>query len=155
MNCLKFLLLLFSINLHNSLRFFKITNINRINITKLFMGCDYYIEQNLCITYNDNSCYYINLDKKRGYYSDTDIYDDFIMNTTIENSNLTEMEKNKQYHLTPKTTPFTIYNNHAFTNIDVSNKYKSMLEFEMMHNDYNTWDDIKDIVIVEERYQRE
>jgi len=52
------------------------------------MGCDYYIEQNLCITYNDNSCYYINLDRKRGYYSDTDIYDDFIMNTTIENSNL-------------------------------------------------------------------
>ena len=119
------------------------------------MGCDYYIEQNLCITYNDNSCYYINLDKKRGYYSDTDIYDDFIMNTTIENSNLTEREKNKQYHLTPKTEPFTIYNNHAFTSIDVSNKYKAMLEFEMRHHDYNAWDSIKDITIVEERYERE
>ena len=119
------------------------------------MGCDYYIEKNLCITYNDNSCYFINLEKERGYYTYIDMYDDFIINTTIENSNLTEREKNKQYHLTPKTKPFTIYKNHDFTNIDVSNKYKAMLEFEMMHHDYNVWDDIKEIVIVEERYERE
>lgn len=118
------------------------------------MGCDYYIEQRLCIYYNDNTSYCISLDRERGYYSDTDIYDDFIMNSNIENSNLTEWEKNKQYHLTPKTVPLIIYNNHTFINIYVSNQYKAMLEFEMINNDYKTWNDIKDIVILEERYEK-
>ena len=148
---LKFFSFLFFINLHNS---FKIINTIRMNRNKVFMGCDYYIEQCLCIYYNDNTSYYISLDRERGYYSDTDIYDDFIMISDIENSKLTEWEKNKQYHLTPKTKPFIIYNNHTFTNIDVSNKYKSMLEFEMINNEYKTWNDIKDIVILEERYER-
>ena len=75
------------------------------------------------------------------------------MISDIENSKLTEWEKNKQYHLTPKTKPFIIYNNHTFTNIDVSNKYKSMLEFEMINNIDQNWDDIKNIVIYEERYK--
>lgn len=148
-----FLSFLFFINLHDS---FKIININRINKNRVFMGCDYYIEERLCINYNDNSSYCINLDRRRGYFSDTDIYDDdFIMNITIENSNLTNWEKNKQYHLTPTEIPVVIYTNHTFTNIYISNQYKSMLEFEMINNDYKTWDDIKDIEISEERYERD
>jgi len=134
---------LFFINLHNS---FKIININRINRFKVFMSCDYYIEQRLCIYYNNNTSYCINLDRKRGYYTDTDIYDDFIENINIENSNLTKWEKNKKYHLTPKVIP--IYSNRTFTNIYLSNQY-------MINNDSKTWNDIKDIVMLEERNERD
>jgi hypothetical protein len=108
------------------------------------MWCDYYIEKKIYIYYNDNTSYFISVNKKRGYYTDDN---DFIMNTNIENSNLTEWEKVKQYHLTPSITPLIIYNNHSFTNIYVSNEYKALLEYEMIY------DDIKDIVILEERYE--
>jgi len=141
---------LFFINLHYS---FKIININRINKNKVLMGCDYYIEQRLYINYNNNTSYCINLDRKRGYYTDTDIYDDFIENIKIENSNLTKCEKNKKYHLTPKVIP--IYSNHTFTNIYVLNQYKTILEFKMINNDYKTLDDINNIVMLEERYERD
>lgn len=117
------------------------------------MGCDYYIEQRLYINYNNNTSYCINLDRKRGYYTDTDIYDDFIENIKIENSNLTKCEKNKKYHLTPKVIP--IYSNHTFTNIYVLNQYKTILEFKMINNDYKTLDDINNIVMLEERYERD
>ena len=147
----KFLLFLFCINLHNSFKI--ISYVNHKYHNRLSVGCDYYIEQRLYINYNDG-CYCINLHRKTGYYTYTDIYNDFIMGKTIENNKLSELEKIKQYHLTPKTKPFIIYNNHTFTNIDVSNKYKAMLEFEITNNYYKTWDDIKNIVFLEERYEK-
>jgi hypothetical protein len=119
---------------------------------KLYMGCDYYIEHNLRIYYNDNNIYTINLNRERGYYSD---YDDFIMNLRNEANGISTREKMKEYYLTPKAIPFLIYTNHSFVNTYVSDKYKAQLEFEMMNNDYKTWNDIKDIVILEERYERD
>ena len=100
------------------------------------MGCDYYIVQKLCIFYNDNSCYCLNLKRERGYY------DDFIMNINMQNSNLTQ--------LTPKISQFIIYTNRSYTNEYVENKYEAMVEFEMIHNNRN-WTEIKDIVLYEER----
>jgi len=119
------------------------------------MGCDYYIEQNLWIYYNDNTCNCIQLSRKRGYYSDTDIYDKYIMNINIENSNLSEWEKIKQYHLTPIRIPILVYSNNTFSTIYLSNKYKEMLESEIINNYYKRWDDIKEIIILEERYERD
>lgn len=137
------LLLLFSINLHHS---FKITSYMNRKSYKLFMECDYYIEQRLCIFYNDKSCYCMNLRRERGYYNE---YDDF-MKINTQNSNLTEWEKIK--HLTPKES--LIYTNYSYINEYVAKKYGLMVEFEMIHNIDQNWCDIKDIVVYEERYER-
>lgn len=153
MVALYFLLFLFFINVNNS---FKIINyIHRKSHNTLFMWCDYYIEKRLYINYNDNSSYCINLHRERAYYCDTDFYNVFNMDTNIENSNLTEWEKIKKYHLTPKSNPIVIYTNHTFTDTDVSNQYKGILEFEMTNIHYKTWNDIKDILVLEKRYERD
>jgi len=145
-----FLFLLFA-NLYDS---FKMVNMNRmISHTRLSMGCDYYIEHNLCIYYNDNTTNCINLQRDRGYYYDN--YDSYIINTQNQDAELSEWEKLKKYQLTPRIVPTVIYTNHSFTNTYVSNQYKEILEYEMINNDYKTWDDIKDIVIMEERYERD
>ena len=148
--CLSFLLF---INLYNSFKFMNV--INHKSTNRIHMGCDYYIEQNLWIYYNDNTCNCIQLSRKRGYYSDTDIYDKYIMNINIENSNLSEWEKIKQYHLTPIRIPILVYSNNTFSTIYLSNKYKEMLESEIINNYYKRWDDIKEIIILEERYERD
>jgi len=120
------------------------------------MGCDYYIEQNLWINYNDESRSYINLHRERGYYYD--IHDEDFDNGLLSNYEDTSdslREKLKTYHLKPRTEPFTIYANHTFTNVEYSHKYGEMLEFEMINHDYKTWHDINEIVVVEERFQRD
>jgi hypothetical protein len=113
------------------------------------MGCDYYIEENLYIRYNDDTSNCIKLGRDRGYY-----YDDFIMNMKYETENMTEWEKIKQYHLEPKAKPYLLYTNNSFTNMDVSDRYKEMINYAMV-NDKQNWDDIKEIVILEERYKRD
>ena len=141
---------LFLINLYNS---FKIINyIKNKKHNTIYMGCDYYIETNLRIYYNDNMCSYISLDRERGYYSN---YDNFIMKIRDEANNMSEWEKMKEYHLTPKAIPFLIYTNKSFVNEYLSNEYKKMIEFEIINNDNKNWDNIKDIVILEERYERD
>lgn len=147
----KFLYFLFFINVNNSFKLINHFNY-RLNNKVLYMGCDYYIENNLCIYYNDNSKKYINLNRERGYYSD---YSDFIMSVRDKVNNMSSWEKMKQYHLTPKAIPFLIYTNYSFTNMYLSNKYKEMIDFEIINNDYKSWDDIKEIVIEEERYERD
>ena len=114
------------------------------------MGCDYYIEYNLCITYNDNTSNYVTLNRERGYYSD---YDDFIMSITNENNGISEWEKMKEYHLMPRLSPQIIYSNNTFTNVYVSKQYREKIEIEMY--DFKSWDDIKDVVFLEQRYPRD
>ena len=145
-----FLLFLFFINVNNS---FKIINyIYRKPHNTLFMGCDYYIEKTLCIRYSDNSSKYINIHRERGYYSD---YNNYIIDPDIENSNLTEWEKIKKYHLMPSLIPVLIYTNNTFTDIYASNEYKEILEHQMIYYDAKTWDHIKNIEILEKRYERD
>jgi hypothetical protein len=105
---------------------------------KAFIGCDFYIEKRLCIFYNDNSCYCVNLQRERGYY-------DFM------ESNMTESEKIQKY-LTPNATQ-TVYINHKYINDHEANKYEAMVEFEMIHIDKN-WDNIRNITVYERRYPR-
>jgi hypothetical protein len=132
------------------------------------MGCDYYIEQNLYIHYNDDSVEYINLQRERAWY--TDIRDDLnIINdddsdeytnlhtvdyTKIYNDLKLEWKKIKESHLEPKEPPLLIYINHTFISEYLSNKYSHRLEFEMINNDYKTWNDIDKIILLEERYER-
>jgi hypothetical protein len=95
---------------------------------------------------------HINLNRERGYYSG---YDNFIMKIRDEANNMSEWEKMKEYHLTPQAVPFLIYTNNSFINEYLSRQYKEMVEFEIVNNDYKTWDVVKDIVILEERYERD
>jgi len=147
---LRFLPFLFFINLYDSFKIVSYIKNKTNNI--IYMGCDYYIETNLCINYNDNMHSYINLNRERGYYSG---YDNFIMKIRDEANNMSEWEKMKKYHLTPQAVPFLIYTNNSFVNEYVLRQYKEMVEFEIVNNDYKTWDEVKDIVILEERYERD
>jgi hypothetical protein len=128
---------------------------HKTNCIAIYMGCDYYIETNLCIYYNDNMRSHINLNRERGYYSD---YDSIIMSIRDKANIMSEYKKMKEYHLTPQAVPFLIYTNNSFINEYLLRKYKGIVEFEIENNDYNdykTWDDVKDIVILEERYERD
>ena len=107
--------------------------------SQLFMGCHYYIEQRLCIFYEDKSCYCMNVRREKGYYKKDSI-----------TQKLTELEK----HLTQKETPSIIYTNRSYINKYVEKKYQPMVEFEMIHNIDQNWKDIKEIVVYEERYER-
>lgn len=142
---------LFFINVYDS---FKIVSYikHKTNNIAMYMGCDYYIETNLCIYYNDNMRSHINLNRERGYYTD---YDSFIMSIRDQANNMSEYKKIKEYHLTPQAIPFLIYTNNSFVNEYLSRQYKEMIEFEIINNDYKSWDDVKDIVILEERYERD
>jgi hypothetical protein len=122
-------------------------------MNKLNMGCYYYIEKNLYIYYKDNSIHSLNIKKDRGYYYD--ITDDMDIYLSLDDPSEQVRQRLKEYHLESVEMPCLIYSNGNFTNDDVSEKYKMILEYEMMNNDYRTWDDIKDIVVMEERYKRD
>ena len=119
----------------------------------LKMGCDYYIEKNLYIYYKDNSIDSLSLKKNKGYFYE--ISHDMDFDLSLYNSSDEVRKILKEYHLEPKEMPYLIYSNNTFTNDELSKKYKMILEYEMMNHDYKTWDDIKHIVVMEERYKRD
>ena len=163
MSFLMMITFLYFIELSNSFNFIKY----KLN-SRIYMGCDYYIEQNLYIHYNDDSVEYINFQRERAWYTDIrddlniineDDYDEYtnlhtVDYTKIYNDLKLEWKKIKQAHLEPKEVPLLIYSNHTFINEYLSNKYKHRLEFEMINNDYKTWNDIEKIILLEERYER-
>jgi len=136
----------------NSYESFHLINYRK-PMNKLNMGCYYYIEKNLYIYYKDNSIHSLNIKKDRGYYYD--ITDDMDIYLSLDDPSEQVRQRLKEYHLESVEMPCLIYSNGNFTNDDVSEKYKMILEYEMMNNDYRTWDDIKDIVVMEERYKRD
>jgi hypothetical protein len=117
-------------------------------------GCDYYIEQNLYIYYNDNKCNYINLYKDDAYYTDLYYDDNFNIDILNDAEYMLRLEKIKQYHLVPKKSPILIYSDHTIIDTYLLNKYKYRLESKIINNDYKTWRDVDKIVILEERYER-
>lgn len=147
---IKFFSFLLFMNLNNSFKF-----INHKSNNRIYMGCDYYIEDNLWIYYNDNTNDYIQLNRRKGYYTDTDIYNNFITDIEIENSIFAEWDKIKQYHLKPKKKSILIYSNNTFNNTYLSNKYEEMIDYKIINNKYKTWNDIKEIIISEDRYKRD
>ena len=125
---------------------------NRKSNNIISMGCDYYIEDNLYIYYNDNGYNCIKLYRDRGYYYD--IHDDFIMDMKYETENMTEWEKIKQYHLEPRAKPYLLYSNNSITDRIILYRYEKMINRAII-NDNKNWDDINEIVILEERYERD
>ena len=152
MSCLLIIVtFLYFINLNNS---FKFMNYKLNNKTYMRMGCDYYIEQNLYIYYNDNKCNYINLYRDDAYYTDLYYDEDFNLDIPNDNSYMLHLKKVKEYHLVAKKSPILIYSNYTIIDTYLLNKYKRKLEFKMKNDGYKTWNDIDKIVILEERYER-
>ena len=161
---------LYFIELSNSFNFIKYKLNSRIykSNNKIYMGCDYYIEQNLYIHYNDDSVEYINIERERAYYTDmrddlniiNEYDDEYDLNlqtadyTKIYNNLKSKWGKIKQAHLEPKEQPLLIYINHTFINEYLSKKFSHRLEFEMINHDYKTLNDIEKIILLEERYER-
>jgi hypothetical protein len=108
------------------------------------MGCDYYIVINLYIYFNDNEYNYltIELERHKGYYS----YDDY----DEDEEKLDEYTKSI---LRPTMKPMIIYDNESFKKISFERMYKSLVEDKI--NEHNKkWCDIKKIIKVERRYER-
>lgn len=122
-------------------------------MNKLVMGYDYYVEKNLYIYYKDNSIQSLNVKKDKRYYYELDR--DRELNISSTDSCNEIREKLKKYHLEYVEPPVLVYSNNSFTNAELSKRYKMILEYEMTNHDYKKWDDIKDVVLMEERYQRE
>ena len=136
----------------NSYESFHLINYRK-PMNKLNMGCDYYIEKNLYIYYKDNSIHSLNIKKDKGYFYE--IHHDMSIDLSLYNSSEEVIKILKEHHLEPREIPSLIYSNNNFINDNVSKKYKMMLEYEMMNHDCKTWDDIKHVVVMEERYQRD
>lgn len=139
MNC--FIILLFCIYFHDAFEFVNRKLVNRKS--NHYMGCDYYIETNLWIHY-DKGFGYVKLSKDKGYYVDN-----------VSASNQVDWEKMKEYHIEPKTKPILIYHNTTLTNTTILNKYKTLLDEEIVKKDCKSWHDVKKIVMAEHRYERD
>jgi hypothetical protein len=115
---------------------------------KLNMGCDYYIDKNLDVyDYNDNLISYINLEHERGYYWFTSLLDE---DEDGYDEELTQYIKNT---LEPSMKPIVIYSNNFFNKLSFENKYKKIVENELMLLN-KTWYHVSKIIKTENRYER-
>ncbi len=151
MKIFNYFLLFCFINLCNSLSLIKkyFPNFFSQNcIYKLNMGCDYYIDKDLHIYDYDNKMFSsINLEHERGYYwfisaldEDEDGYD-------------TELTQYIKKTLEPNMKPIVIYSNNTFYKPSFENKYKIIIENELMIFN-KTWNDVNKILKIENRYER-
>jgi len=114
----------------------------------LNMGCDYYIDKDLHIyDYNDRVLSYINLEHERGYYWFASLLDE------DEDGYDAELAQYKKDKLTPYMEPIVIYGNNTFNKLSFENKYKKIIENELKIVK-KTWYDVKQIVKIENRYER-
>lgn len=112
------------------------------------MGCDYYIEKSLEIYYFNEKIYsMITLERDKGYYYYPDIDEDDENYEKI-------IAKTTKDQLRPTMEPIIIYENSIFKNDKLEDKYKSMIDEELKRKK-KEWKDIKKIMKVESRWERE
>jgi len=112
------------------------------------MGCDYYIDKDLHIYYNNDVIIsFVNLEHETGYYLFGSSLDE------DEDGYETEFARYIQKTLEPRMEPILIYDNNSFQKLSFENKYKTRIEREL--NALNkTFDDVSQIVKIETRYER-
>jgi hypothetical protein len=111
------------------------------------MGCDYYINTDLYIWYNnDRNKTCVPLQHDRGYFYDINMDSD-------EEDYEEEMAKSIAEQLEPRKKPILIYENSVFCKPNFEEKYKDLI-LHHLPND-KTWADIFKIVKKESRYERE
>ena len=107
---------------------------------------NYYIDKILYIRYNDDTYYSnIKLEHNNYYFSYKLDEDEFYEDTDEIYKDLIKSE------LKPKMKPIMIYNNNRFNKLFYENKYKKFIEY-MIKEKNKEWNDIREIVKVEERY---
>jgi hypothetical protein len=113
------------------------------------MGCDYYIDKNLHIyDQNDKEISYINLEHEKGYYGFFSVLDEDEDGYDEERADYIKEE------LKSSIKPIVIYTNNTFYKSTFENKYKKVIEDELKI--YNkTLNDVKKILKIEHRYERE
>jgi len=111
------------------------------------MGCDYYINKDIIIYFQDNSRHSINIEHNRGYFYDINKDED-------EEDYEEEYEKSIQEQLQSKMKPIILYKDHSFCNNAFEIKYKNIIDSELSKIG-KTWIDIVKIKKVESRYERD
>ena len=119
----------------------------KMNFLYFLMGCDYYIDKDIIIYFQDNSRHSINVENERGYFYDIDIDED-------EDDYEKEYEKSIQTQLEPKMKPIILYTDHSFCNNAFELKYKNLIDYELLRIG-KTWVHIVKIKKVEYRYERD
>ena len=122
--------------------------IPRVYENTLNMGCDYYIDKDLHIYYNNDVIIsFVNLEHETGYYLFGSSLDE------DEDGYETEFARYIQKTLEPRMEPILIYGNNSFHKLSFENKYKTRIEREL--NALNkTFNDVSQIVKIETRYER-
>ena len=129
-------------------------NIPKVTILKplydrtLYMGCDYYIDKNLYIYFNNDprfSC--INLSHEKGYYWWYDGIDE------DDDGFQEEVEEYRRKDLEPRMQPILLYAKNQFRKVSFEIKYKKIIDYNLVSFNRG-WKDIYKIVKVEERYPR-
>ena len=148
MQILTYSLFFYFIYLCNSFSLYKKSYNNmlltRQSYIKLNMGCDYYIDKSLYIYDNFNRLISkLNLEHSIGYYSYY-IDDD-------ENDFDYEIYSKKILQLTMK--PIVIYVNNTFCKPRFEEKYKKLIDYELIENN-KEWYDVNKIIKKEDRYER-
>ena len=112
------------------------------------MGCDYYIDKDLEVyDYNNEIISSINLEHERGYYWFTPGLDE------DEDGYDKEIDEYIKQTLEPIMKPIVIYSNKCFNKLSSENKYKGMIEAELLIIN-KTLNDVFKIIKRESRYER-
>ena len=128
----------------------KVKTYNRVQpqTDPLSMGCDYYIDKNLYISYhNDDFVSYINLLHDRGYYSNMLYSHDDVVPYEMQ------LEEMRRIELELRMSPVLVYDEKQFTSKEFEETYSNMIQYELRCWNKN-WKDIHQVVMAEERYER-
>jgi len=110
------------------------------------MGCDYYIAKVLYIYYNNIDYLPIEL-----YRDSCDYYYDFDIEDIDYEKKINEYKNNI---LISQFQPIILYDNCSFKKKTYENKYKLLIENEITRY-HIKWNDIIQIIKIEERYERD
>jgi hypothetical protein len=126
--------------------FTKTNSNNYLRKLNLDMECDYYIDKNLYIYYDNNDYTLFNLRRIKGYYNL-----DFLYQNAYNYDK--QLEEYKKEILNVYTEPIIIYNNNSFTKLNFYNKYEHIISL-LLEREKKEWNEIKEVIKIEERYVR-
>lgn len=111
------------------------------------MGCDYYIDKDIIIYFQDNSRHSITIEHGRGYFYDPNI-DEYAADYEEICNQYTKTQ------LEPRMKPIVLYKDHSFCNNAFETKYKNLIDHELLQIG-KQWIYIHKIMKVESRYERD
>lgn len=115
------------------------------------MGCDYYIVKALEIILKDEKYpLTVELERDYGYFGDFSMDED----SPDYDKQLEKWEEYKLERLKSVMLPIVIYEEDVFMNAKLEQKYRFLVEEELFLNK-RSWKEVKQIVKIEYRYERD